>query len=330
MKRITKWGTAVLGVTLAASICATFALADSWGSRKEDEPQETAEMPTSILADVKENKADNATGTDKASLLKKKLTDAVRPSLESLSSMAVAKASLETQKNAQAYIWYQMLNTVDFFDTISGTVKNEYDGNAYSYDFASDMSKSTSYQKSFTNGQIQDEIYCDISQTVTLSAKTRDVDVKSGATTWQETYELAAPVSERYGFEEDGTPFCVLRGDATNLECASLCTMPQELAFSFLTNYDAWRIVGTTTYLGRDCVQLTGTPGDYHQNKLGISTFTMYIDYETGVLLKYEGSDSSGQIVDSITVTDIHIDEAVCVPQMNDNPTIASFLESGN
>lgn len=330
MKKSAKWGLAVLGFTMATGVFATtFALADSQKLRESVQPATPTETPYTLSAAPSDEQIGNQAAAKPAEQPVKKLTDAVQPSLASLSGQSLAKASPQVRENAKEYILYQMLNTVDFFDTISGRVENAYGGNVYSFDFAANQNNATSYQKAMVNGALQQERYSTPEKTVSVEAKTRSVSVQSGSVTRQESYELAQPVSERYGTEEDGTPFCILRSDSTNLECASLCVLPQEITFSFLTDFDAWQIDGTVSYLNRNCIKLSGTPSSYHQNKLGITRFTMLVDYETGVLLKYEGYDANGNVADSITVSDIHIDETLSVPDMQSNPAVVSFFKTG-
>ena len=77
----------------------------------------------------------------------------------------------------------------------------------------------------------------------------------------------------------------------TNCPLASYCVFPQELAYSYLKDFDKWDIVDDNmVFLGRECVKIMGTPSPYIAEKHGIDNFTMVVDSSTCILLDFQGT----------------------------------------
>ena len=71
---------------------------------------------------------------------------------------------------------------------------------------------------------------------------------------------------------------------------------------------DLWEVTESLQYCGRDCYSVEGTVNDSYSAQIGAETFMMYVDKETGILLKLEACDANGDVVSSMVVSEISID----------------------
>lgn len=105
------------------------------------------------------------------------------------------------------------------------------------------------------------------------------------------------PIEKRFYINPDGTSSSVMRADPTNTYFARRILTPEELTFSLLCSSDEWDITGTEEYAGRNCVVITGIAPDFYTEKNDVVSFVIYVDKETGVLLKYVGLNAEQEIV---------------------------------
>jgi hypothetical protein len=96
-------------------------------------------------------------------------------------------------------------------------------------------------------------------------------------------------------------------------------TLPENYAFWLSTATS--RIVGHDDILGRHATEIQGQPDPYLMRKLGATAFTMWVDDQTGVLLKLVGTDDTSTQVYSIDVADIQFDaSAIQIPPISPPP----------
>ena len=98
------------------------------------------------------------------------------------------------------------------------------------------------------------------------------------------------------------------RQNPTNACSANYTIFPQELTFGLLTDFSRWEIVDTAVYLGRDCLLIHGKASPGYGGKLGLQEFSPCVDRKTGILLKMDGTDGTGNSRNFITVAEILID----------------------
>ncbi|WP_394840517.1 hypothetical protein LZC95_25780 [Pendulispora brunnea] len=115
--------------------------------------------------------------------------------------------------------------------------------------------------------------------------------------------------SARHFFNKACESVYVRRQDPAWAHAANEITLPSNYAF-WLTDSDA-KVVGQETLLSRKVTVVAGRHDWYLGTKLGASAFKMWIDDETGVLLKLSGTDDRGRVVYAIDVTDIQFDRGV-------------------
>ena len=125
------------------------------------------------------------------------------------------------------------------------------------------------------------------------------------------------PNNERITIEDDGQPCYNYRANPTNVPEASMCIFPQEMAFGFLADQELWDMENTENVDGKLCYHIIGKTSEDYGKKLNVSTFELYVDVNTGVLLKYIGYDKNDVISDYLYT------ENICYE--NEAETIKSF-----
>lgn len=90
----------------------------------------------------------------------------------------------------------------------------------------------------------------------------------------------------------------------TNCPYADDCLFPQRLVFSYLSDMDLWELEGSESYLGRECIVVSGRTVDEED----ITDFTIYADKETGVVLKFIACNDKGELSQFLIVREIKFD----------------------
>lgn len=116
-------------------------------------------------------------------------------------------------------------------------------------------------------------------------------------------------LNEKY---KDGYPH-FLRPYAENLIHGASRIEPVQIILDYLINFDIWKISGEETYIGRKCVVITGhytniEVWNYNDYLIG-GTFTLYIDKETGWLLKALDYAPDGNLENWMITTSISFDD---------------------
>ena len=222
----------------------------------------------------------------------------------------------------QDYVYSRMLNTQDYFNSVSGsytytdyaddnTVKNA----TYDIDFNSTSELAAHLTRKITGPEVKvvmdDEWFI-----FSPAGSTADgYEISHGQNRYEEItfpndrkpsnrrtlQNFAQTKAERTGVVE-GSPSYTYRNNIFASLSASL--MPQEMTFGYLTDYDHWTIDGEEQLLGTDCIKLSGFLTGSYSDKLGITDFEMWVQKETGILIKYFGYDEDGQLVDSLITND--------------------------
>lgn len=95
---------------------------------------------------------------------------------------------------------------------------------------------------------------------------------------------------------------------------------PTEMTVGYLTNFDNWEIIGTKEYQSRNCTVVQGISEEDYGNKMGVSTFEIWVDTETGIWIQYEGYDTDGNVVSYIYTENLCFgDNANDVPLFSEN-----------
>lgn len=229
-------------------------------------------------------------------------------------------------KNTKENIYHKMLNTIDFYNSASGSFKTSMlsKESETTVNYEVDFNNETSYEKSVSSNE-NTEVYNVNSKLYTFDNNSKTKNVVMSGYNKSECPEI--PDDERVTIEEDGYNCYYYRNNPTNIPGSCFSLVPQEFAFGFLNDFDLWDISGTTTYLNRDCVVIKGTTESSYGAKLGTNTFEFIVDAQTGILLKYEGYDSSGNISDYVTTTEFSLDEKSAESKISKSYDLSKYSE---
>ncbi|MBO9606887.1 MAG: DUF1571 domain-containing protein [Paenibacillaceae bacterium] len=111
--------------------------------------------------------------------------------------------------------------------------------------------------------------------------------------------------------DENGIPIFLYRGDAAFANTAQEVTFPQVYAFWLNDERQNYKVAEEEKLLGRAVTVIEGTFDAEMAKKHKATRFTMWIDSETGVLLKLQETDESGTIVGDLEVTAISFNQEV-------------------
>lgn len=238
----------------------------------------------------------------------------------------------------KADVYHIVLHTIDYFDKASGRLFacTTQDGIARMTDFNTCMSEPYAFcdRKTFKTDDISlisEEYFskCECLQTI-RQYYTRDsfYEVNDLDRTFIEQHGICMntfdelyppdkkefyniPDSERFSLDENGETHAALMPDPTNIIDSSVFLFPQNYAMGFLSDFELWHINGISEFDGRDCYEISGTTTPKYGTKLGVNQFLMCIDCKTGVILKYEGYNASGQLMNYLYTENIRYDEDV-------------------
>jgi len=128
-------------------------------------------------------------------------------------------------------------------------------------------------------------------------------------------------------FNKNGVTNYVYRQDPSTAILAQDVVFPQPYAF-WLNEESGYQVLGNEMYLDRDATVMQGNFDSFMSQKRQATTFKMWVDTDTGVLLKLEESNGTNEIVNSITVTDLKINGTVEEKEFNTTPPTNAFDRS--
>ena len=218
----------------------------------------------------------------------------------------------------QESIYNRMLNSVDYFDTasVTFTYKSADDKQEHTIVIDTDLRTHKAFQSKTEAFWDPNESYEDhISDGSRVywyfnNSKTYMDFGPVQIRTAEEDEFLAQTTRHSIGQEDYnyGADVWLHRADLTNASLSSYCLLPENYAFTYLTDFTKWGITGKKEYLGRNCIVIEGSVGTYAE-KFGNESFCMYIDEATGILLMLEGYDSDGEVMNFVHVEEIVIDQ---------------------
>ena len=226
---------------------------------------------------------------------------------------------LSQQSDPKNYIYDRMLNTEDFYKTLTGKYHRAYrcmdDDYTVEYQIVNGP-KHLSYEIYKGEGNAQDISYCDGS---TIEVVTKGDEIQSGKGELIRS-NCMDPNAEKFNFvplvkatsriKTDSSKINTYfyRPDLNALNHSRESVVPQERTFGYLSDFSKWSIAGQETVAGRNCFKIKGKlTGEYAQ-KLKAYTYTLWVDSETGILLKYKNYGKNGQETDSLETLQISVD----------------------
>ena len=208
-----------------------------------------------------------------------------------------------TPKTKEDYL-FKILNSVDYYNTVSGNIEtNTLNGDVSTIEYAVDMSENIAYERTVEEDTFDEEVFVSNGLIRTID-KMNDNQEKIGkAYSKNDDTKNYTPENLR--------PLNSYRQNPTNVHYAATTSLfPQEFAYCFLYDTDNWEIKGNTKYEGRTCAVIEGkvTSDKQLYNNMGTS-FSMLVDIESGILMKYEFFDYSGEITQYMYNKNISFDK---------------------
>ena len=204
-----------------------------------------------------------------------------------------------------------IINSIDYFNTASGTFRETVTGQEYTATFATDMTTSTAYEKiNLSDREV--EMYTQNGRTVEVD-NANNTMTNTGFIAQRDNALVENPSPDIFEYnittDEQGIPTYIGREQATCLSVSRTVVQPTEISFNLLADFSNWEITGYDEYLGRECISVKGIANPYASEKFNVTTFELKVDAKTGILLSYEGYGENGELNDYMIVDEIHIDE---------------------
>lgn len=223
----------------------------------------------------------------------------------------------EVSADPKVDIYNRMLNSIDYFNNVSLTMETSMLGDGVvTVEYTFDIQSGTAYRAEKSENVTISETYSEGSNMVRVDNLARTY-MQNYLPTYTRSDTPYIPLDSRITTAEDGIPTYTYRRNITNCPLASYSVVPQEIAFSYLEDFDKWDITDdNVTFLGRSCVKISGTPSPYIAAKHNIDRFTMVVDSATGILLDFSGT--LGETVSRyMTVTECALETRTAIPQFS-------------
>lgn len=207
------------------------------------------------------------------------------------------------------YIYDRMLNTIDFFKTAKGGYEyTDFDRNVnYSVDYSIRLDKNPkSYEKvTFSNGNINETLYDGENISFMFG---KDMTILTSKATKIGEGGAKDPVKEinskeRIKTDDKGEKTYLYRQDIIFCGFAKKSLLPQERVFKFLSEFNNWSIQSIEEYNDLNCAVLVG--------KLDSKKFEMWVEVNTGMLLKYQYMSESNQLIEKLETKKIKLNDII-------------------
>ncbi|MHB1628831.1 MAG: hypothetical protein ACYCVB_10750 [Bacilli bacterium] len=222
------------------------------------------------------------------------------------------RVSYDNTATAKEALQTLMLNAVDNYTTLQGSYSEDFKPIKVSYtvNFALEFSPSVGGYAD-VNNQGRITVYKqDGANAQMIEPGGGKRNFKVPAVNVAEQRKTLHSVSSRYG-SFNGKPLFVYRAAPTLAVPTDDVTFPQEFALGYLQHLSDWNILGTTQYLGRNAVEISGQLPSYLAQKHDAVRFNALVDEQTGILLKEDEYDSNGNVTNEIVVTSLKFNQPV-------------------
>lgn len=247
------------------------------------------------------------------------------------------KKAIDPEKATKDDIFYMMLNSVDYYDKVSGrfihkSYRSEYYDEVVFQTCLSETSSYTDY-RIYRNNVNEKKIIAGTAECESENARYCDgesfISVYPKDKTWEYinneinplTKVVHVPDQDRIT-EKNGIVGYTYEIDPTNVMMSDVCLFPQEYAFGFLQDQSLWEVEQITDYQDRKCYVIKGTASESYGGQMNVSSFEFLVDTATGVLMRYDGYDENGKLRDFMHTDNIRFEEkAEEVTALPDNIT---------
>lgn len=217
-------------------------------------------------------------------------------------------------------IHYKILNTIDFYNSVEGSyikVSNVEEGSE-TVEFAVDVKNKKCFAKIndhgkstvtiFNNGVKlffdNDENIC-FKSTPKIIPDDKIIKLLRPKERYFDNKGLILSSNKKYPIDTG----YVKRDDDYFLQGANESLFNQEILPSYLKDYNRWNIEGFEKYLNRVCIKIRGSLG--FKDKYSSTNFIGLFDKETGILMKFELLNKNNQVVNSLTMQNIKLNENI-------------------
>lgn len=232
---------------------------------------------------------------------------------ETNQSTNVQAISIQQEENiSKEELQHRMLNSIDYFESVEGGfIYHDILGEDTTIDYKIKIKdKPSSYEKLIMKDNTIQASF-DGTEKTFLDDKNK-VFRKLGVmkqTYNKDQFKSESP-KERYQ-SRDGEKVYIHRGDPSNMGLASESVFPQNIALGFLEDYNKWDISSEGTLNGENVVIVKGTLNDYYSAKFKATSFKLWVDKDTGILLQREVYNENGDVVEFIKTTSIKINSSI-------------------
>lgn len=242
-------------------------------------------------------------------------------------------------------IQFKMLNAIDYYESVQSKVTHHYEELDFDTIVESniDLNHFTSYIKvqDIKNGEVirnfesgfnpetgefidiqhhkKSYIAAPVNGFTVSEVKNLSQLKNTQKTSFLEKYPT---VASRYE-QSDGKQTVVLRPDPVCMRIAATMTFPQAIALNYLQDPTLWEIQGKENLLNRQAIVISGQFKEGSIAPIRTATsFKLWVDESTGILLKYESYAENGELRDQSLTESIQIDQPSTRTLMPQVPTI--------
>ncbi|WP_017415926.1 DUF4830 domain-containing protein [Clostridium tunisiense] len=128
-------------------------------------------------------------------------------------------------------------------------------------------------------------------------------------------------IENRYGTASDGSSEVYLRPDPLFLIYANESLFNQNLAVGILKDESKWSISGIEKYLELDAAIIEGTFDNYYSTKLASTKYKVWVEKNSGIVLKMEWYDENGDITKELETMSIKLNIPIDDEEMKKDTT---------
>jgi len=204
----------------------------------------------------------------------------------------------------------KMLNSMDYFDELSGVFTYQDSINsktvAFGIDIASSAVDTSFYEKKINTADTMLYV-CNDGYGYRFNQKEKDS--KGTYTTYQYTgtdsTESPINIADRITVEKDGSKHIKMRKEPAVVGTVRNAIYPQQIAIGFLILNENWEITDTITCHERECNVVEGTLSGDYSAKLDVVDFTIFTDKETGIIMDLKGYNTNDELTFSMYFDEI-------------------------
>lgn len=203
----------------------------------------------------------------------------------------------------------KMLNSIHYYNDVKGSFKHVTQRRDIVVEFEVQEGEDPySYIKVRDKQGIVKESIANDSEVLTLYPREKGYkEIKKQPINPEKLKELNRPSNEL----KDGKTIKKLRPDPATALDAQIVTYPQQIAYWLDDNEQNYKITGSESFLNRDSTVIEGKLLDSLVDKFDANNFKMWVDTETGVLLKLITTNENGEETSIIEVQEIEFNKGI-------------------